>query len=45
MNQEDRYKYETKNLRECKNEYDLIFRLIKDSIRRKKKFETYYCVL
>lgn len=39
MNQEDRYKYETKNLRECKNEYDLIFRLIKDSIRRKKKFD------
>ena len=39
MNQEDRYRYETENLRECEKEYDLIFRLIKDSIRRKKDFD------
>ncbi|HFI0354243.1 TPA: hypothetical protein ACGOV8_001487 [Streptococcus suis] len=39
MNQRTRYRYETKNLRECKDEYDLIFRLIKDSIRRKKEFD------
>lgn len=39
MNQADRYKYETENLRECKKEFDLIFRLIKDSIRRNKLYD------
>lgn len=39
MNQASRYRYETENLRECKKEFDLIFRLIKDSIRRNKHFD------
>ena len=30
---------ETKNLRECKKEYDLIFRLIKDCIRSNKELQ------
>lgn len=36
MDKAKRFKYETENFRECNKEYNLIFRLIKDSIRRKK---------
>lgn len=39
MNQVTKFIYETKNLRECKKEYDLIFRLIKDCIRSNKELQ------
>lgn len=39
MNQVTKFIYETKNLRECKKEYDLIFRLIKDCIRTNKEHQ------
>lgn len=46
MDKAKRFKYETENFRECNKEYKLIFRLIKDSIRRKKSVtKNYYCVL
>lgn len=37
MNQVTKFRYETENLRECKKEYNLIFRLIKDCIRTNKE--------